>query len=138
MHTNKQKMSEPVISTDLSKVPADEDGAKEVAEARVVWASFRSFRSWFRERLGILNGISREKSARVAVIAAPEHPDGEDTEEEEEVEQDEEVDDPDILSDLPDDMEVFGFPSLDVVWGSELTLIRTSVLFIRVSKHWAG
>lgn len=36
MHTNKQKMSEPVISTDLSKVPADEDGAKEVAEARVV------------------------------------------------------------------------------------------------------
>lgn len=51
----------------------------------------------------------------MAVIAAPEHPDGEDTEEEEEVEQDEEVDDPDILSDLPDDMEVFGFPSLDVV-----------------------
>lgn len=48
----------------------------------------------------------REKSARVAVVAAPQHTDADGTDDEEQDDGEEEVDDPDILSDLPDDMEV--------------------------------
>ena len=55
------------------------------------------------------------KSARVAVVAAPQSTHVDDTDEEDQEQEGEEVDDSDILSDLPDDMEVLGASSDTVV-----------------------